>query len=263
MNTPVKFFFAKSILIFSIVFGVSYRSFCQKPDSLKNNIDINGSVSITNNGFGYIPSLALGSSAAIAKVTVDKNKLSFYGEFRYALEEGRPWALAVISSYKIINTKKEQISIGIHFPAISFRKVTGIFNGSPKEILSAKPGIDPEFRANFQLSDKLSIGGDYTYFRWVDNTAPQSGHLMFLRSHIANINIPANLHFVVEPSMYYLRVDKTDGFYALLNIVLSKDKFPFTLSSMMYKAIETDVAGKPSSANISLNYLFRTRYIKK
>jgi len=266
MAMKMKFFihfrFARSILIILILFGGAYRSYSQNQDSLKKIIAVNGSVSITNNGFGYIPSFALNKPAAIAKVTADEANLSFYGEFRYALE-GRPWALALISRYKLINTSKEQISVGIQFPSIIFRNVSGIFSGSPKQILSAKPGIAPEFRTNFQLSDHFSIGGDYTYFRWVDNTAPQTGHLMFLRAHITNIKISDDLNFSVEPQVFYLRVDKTDGFYPLLNIVLAKDKFPITLSSMIYNAIDSNIGGKYSNWNVSVNYLFSSSYSKK
>jgi hypothetical protein len=208
----VKFRLTKPVLIILILLTAFHKSFCQNPDSLKKTIDVNGSVSITNNGFGYIPSFALNKPAAIAKVTADEANLSFYGEFRYALE-GRPWAVAFITRYKLINTSQEQISVGIQFPSIIFRNVAGVFNGSPKQILSAKPGVAPEFRTNFQLSDHFSIGADYTYFRWVDNTAPQTGHLMFLRTHITNIKVTNNLKFSVEPQVFYLRVDKTDGFY--------------------------------------------------
>jgi hypothetical protein len=261
-KTLIVILFAKSILIFLILFGVPHKSFCQNQDSLKKNIVVNGSVSITNNGFGYIPSFALNKPAAIAKVTIDERNLSFYGEFRYALE-GRPWALAIISRYKLVNTTKEQISVGFQFPSIIFRKTKVVLNGSPKSLLSAKPGIAPEFRANFQLSSQFSIGADYTYFRWLDNTAPQNGHLMFLRSRIANMKVSSNLKFSVEPQIFYLKVDKTEGFYPLLNIVLSKDRFPITISSMMYRAIDSNIGGKYSNWNISLNYLFRSSYLKK
>ena len=212
MKNLIEFYFVKSFLIFLILFVGCYKSFCQNQDSLKKSIAVNGTVSITNNGFGYIPSFALGEPAAIAKVLVDERKLSFYGEFRYALK-GRPWALAIISRYKLINTDKEQISVGIQFPSFIFRNMTGIFNGSRKEILSTKPGIAPEFRTSFQLTKKISIGADYTYFRWVDNTAPQNGHLMFLLARIANIKVSNDMQVSFEPQIFYLRIDKTDGFY--------------------------------------------------
>jgi hypothetical protein len=65
-----------------------------------------------------------------------------------------------------------------------------------------------------------------------------------------------------NPQVFYLKSGDKDGFYAAANLTLAKKNFPFSLSSMMNKALKTEIAGKDFNWNLSLGYTFGSSYTR-
>ncbi|MCU0339256.1 MAG: hypothetical protein MUE30_05180, partial [Spirosomaceae bacterium] len=79
------------------------QSFSQTTDSTAQIINFKSTTSITNNGFSFIPAFSLGRPAAIFNLNINGGKrFSFEPEFRFALEDGRPWSFIFIWRYKLI-----------------------------------------------------------------------------------------------------------------------------------------------------------------
>lgn len=252
----------KTIAIVSSFLLVSYNSFSQEEDSLKNTLSINGMISVTNNGFSFIPAFTLDKPAALAFISIEKKRLSFNTEARYALD-GRPWALAFIPRYKLIDTKKQQISIGVQFPSISFARIPVVKDGVQQETIQAQQSITPEINANLSISNHVGIGTSYLYNRGLGNTLPKNGHFLGLWGNVANIKVLKTLQLSFNSQVFYLYLDHTHGYYTAWSFVLSKDKCPITLSSMMYKTINSNIGGKDANWNLSINYVFGRKYVKK
>jgi hypothetical protein len=63
--------------------------------------------------------------------------------------------------------------------------------------------------------------------------------------------------------VYYLKMDDNDGYYATSTVTLAKKNFPFSISSILNKAIETNIPlGKDFTWNLSLVYTFNKSYVE-
>ncbi len=111
---------AYRVILFLFLSIFTLSAFAQKGDS---TLFFRSSLSVTHNGFSFIPSFSLGKPAAILDVAVGNKRLSFEPQFRFALE-GKPWSFIFIYRYKFIDRDKFQFTFGGHIPAIVFRTET-------------------------------------------------------------------------------------------------------------------------------------------
>jgi hypothetical protein len=238
----------KALLLF-ISLNLAYHTFSQSRDSTKHVLNFTGSASVTNNGFSFIPSFSLGKPAAIFNFNVNGGKrLSFEPEFRFALE---------------VNAEKFKLTIGTHLPALNFKTVPVVKNGAAQDLIQVQrffPVI--ELVPNFLISKNVSIGAFYLYGHSPEIDATKNTHFVSLRAIFSNIKLTEQLFCRFNPQVFYLKSDTKDGFYAAANLTLAKKKFPFTISTMLNKALETEIAGKDFNWNISLNYTFGSTYVR-
>lgn len=252
----MKLLFKTSLII--LLFFSTKNIFAQKKDS---TLSIKGELSVTNNGFSFIPAFTLDKPAGISVVTVSKNKLSFQSQIRYSLE-GRPWAIAFISRYKIISTPKAEVTAGVYFPGISFFESKVIQNGAEKNLLQSQQSVSPELNASFPISKHLMLGTTYLYNRSMGGVPPLNGHYGGVWASLFDLKISKTLRFAIDSQLFYLNLDGADGTYTSWNFTLSKKNFPISLSSMMFKTIKSNIGGKDANWNLSLNYRFGGVYRK-
>ena len=90
----------------------------------------------------------------------------------------------------------------------------------------------------------------------LDNTAKTSNFLTF-NTVLSNIKLTKNYYLKIIPQVYYLKMDKNDGYYATSTFTLSNKNSPFSLSSIINKVIKTEILGsKNFNWNLSLIYSF-------
>ena len=90
----------------------------------------------------------------------------------------------------------------------------------------------------------------------LDNTAKTSNFLTF-NTVLSNIKLTKNYYLKIIPQVYYLKMDKDDGYYATSSFTLSNKNYPFSLSSIINKVIKTEISGSKSfNWNLSLIYSF-------
>ena len=117
---------------------------------------------------------------------------------------------------------------------------------------------------SYKISDKVSIGIYYLRGQGFDEGIKQSNFLV-LNSSFANLFISEKFYFNISPQVYYLTLDKDQGYYAVAFITLAKKDFPISISSILNKAIDTQIAPEDDFIwNVSLNYSFGgTKKVRK
>ncbi len=253
----------KALLLF-ISLNLAYHTFAQSRDSTKHVLNFTGAASVTNNGFSFIPSFSLGKPAAIFNFNVNGGKrLSFEPEFRFALEDAKPWSFIFIWRYKLVNAEKFKLTIGTHLPALNFKTVPVVKNGAAQNLIQVQRFFPVlELAPNYLISKNVSIGAFYLYGHSPEIDATKNTHFVSLRANFSNIKLTEQLFCRFNPQVFYLKSDAKDGFYAAANLTLAKKNFPFALSTMLNKALETEIAGKDFNWNISLNYTFGSTYVR-
>lgn len=255
--------FFKVLLLWVLVHSMSFM-FAQKLDSMATQQAVgrfSTGASVTNNGVSLIPSFSLGKPAAIFDLSLGKKRLSFEPQFRFALS-GKPWSFLFWWRYKLLKANKFTFNVGAH-PAIVFRERTyNTLNGEPVTVTIEQQNIAAEFVPTYELSKNVSVGAYYLVSHGFDKGGTRSINFFALRSNFSRISLSKQLYFSIIPQVYYLRMDGKGGFYVNSTVVLGKNKFPLTVSSILSKTIQTDLTGaKDFIWNISLNYSFNKNYI--
>jgi hypothetical protein len=252
-----------TLLVFMLFFCTHF-AFSQesKIDSTKQVINFGSAVSVTNNGFSFIPTFTLGKPATIINLAVGGKRFSFEPELRYSLE-GKPWSFIFIWRYKLLNTNKFLFTVGSHLPALNFRTVPVVANGVTGDLIMTQRFLPFELTPTFLLSKNVSISMFYLYALGLQKNQTRHTNFLSLRSNITNIKISNQLYMRFNPQVYYLQMDNNDGFYFASSLALAKRNFPLSIASTMNKAISSDIIAKDFDWNISLIYSFNGRFIRQ
>jgi hypothetical protein len=245
------------LLLLSISHIVVSQSAGNTQPALKH---FGGAVTVTNNGISFIPSFNLGKPAAIFDLTMGGKKLSFEPQFRFALE-GKPWSILFWWRYKLLTTDKFQISLGAH-PALSFRNNTFIVDGVSKEYITVNRYLAGEFAPNYSISKNISVGIYYLYSYCLDVYAARNTNFVSGRINFSYIRLSKQYFLKFNPQAYYLKMDDNDGYYFSTSLTLARKNFPLTASSIINKAIKTEIQSKDFLWNVSLIYSFSNKYVK-
>ncbi len=247
-------------LLVVIFIALTNFSFAQYVDSTKLTGHFGGAVSLTTNGISTIPSFTLGKPAIIFDMTVGRKKISFEPQFRFSLE-GKPWSFLFWWRYKLITSKKVQVNIGAH-PALNFRTTTVPSNGISKDVIVARRYLAGELSPNMLLTNNISVGAYYLYSHGFEKDVARHTHFLGLKSSFSNIRLTGEYFMRFTPQLFYLKTDKPDGFYFNSTLSFAKKNFPFSLSTIINKAIRTDIAGKSLLWNATLIYTFNKEYVE-
>jgi hypothetical protein len=254
-------FLIKGMVIITVLFIKPFLSLSQTAENTPSLSHFNGAISVTNNGISFIPTFTLGKPAAIFDLSMGK-RLSFDPQFRFALE-GKPWSFLFWWRYKLITGGKFRLNIGAH-PALSFKTLTITNNGVPQEITKATRYVATEIVPNYLVAKDITIGAYYLYSHGIEKDAVGNTNFLTLNASFSHISIPWNFFLRLNPQIYYLRMDKNDGFYYTASLTLAKKDCPISISGMFNKIIKTNItASKDFVWNVSLIYSFNNNYVKK
>lgn len=253
----------KTVTLILTFLHLSFCAFSQEKDSTKRILNFRGTASITNNGFSFIPSFSLGKPATIVTLSAGGKRFSFEPEFRYSLE-GKPWSFIFIWRYKLIKADKFQFTVGTHLPALNFRTISVVKDSIAQDIIQSQRFFPVlELSPNFMISKSVSVGMFYLYGRGAKEVAAKNTHFLSLRCNFSNIPIVKQWYFRFSPQVFYLAQDAKDGFYVASGLTLARRNFPLSISSLMNKPIQTDIAGKKIDWNISLVYSFDKKFVRQ
>ncbi len=252
---------SSKILILSFFFmGIASFTMAQKADSIKHINFFSGSAGVTNNGISLIPTFSLNKPAALFKMSLGKNKLSFDPEFNFSLA-GRPWYFLFWVRYKLITTDKFRMNIGTHL-GLNFKHTEVLINSKPTEVTIADRYAVVELAPNYFLTKHISIGIYYLNSHGLDVGTVGTTNFLTLNANFSNIKLSDKFFMKFTPQFYYLKMDENDGFYVTSAFTLAKKHFPLSLSSAMNKVIQTSiVASKDFVWNVTLTYSFNNQYV--
>ncbi|MDX2249317.1 MAG: hypothetical protein SF052_21185 [Bacteroidia bacterium] len=239
-----------------------FLSYTQTTDSTQTQATshFSGVITATNNGISLLPNFMLGKPAALFDLSIGKKRLSFDPMLRFAMD-GKPWVFVFWGRYKLVTNKKFTMSVGAH-PAFVFRTVADTTNGNIKTYFTAQRYFAAETTPTYFFNKKLGVGIHYLYGHGLTKDLSQNTHFVGLKSIMSDLHLTKQFSLTFIPQFYYLRIDAQEGLYANATVILAKKNFPFSISSIANKAINTEIAGKDFVWNVGLNYNFNNQYIE-
>lgn len=249
----------KTLITLLLAALLSFSGHAQRKDS---TLFFRSSLSVTQNGFSFIPSFSLGKPAVIFEPSVGNKRLSFEPQFRFAME-GKPWSFIFIYRYKIINQDKFQVTLGGHIPAIIFGNDTMIKNGVSKDVIIARRFIAGEIMPNYQLTKNINIGLMYLQGHGFQNDATQNTWFLGLRSNFSNIQLTEQLFARFVPMVFFLKTDADAGYYVTYTFTLAAKNFPVSIQHILNRAVEAEIPAKKFDWNVSLVYSFDKQYVRR
>ncbi|MBK7939465.1 MAG: hypothetical protein IPJ82_21340 [Lewinellaceae bacterium] len=262
MNVP-KSLIKKGLLFFTFLHLAQF-CFSQEADSTKRVINFKGAVSITNNGFSLVPTFSLGKPAVVTIFSISgKGRLSFEPEIRYSMEF-KPWSMVFIWRYKLVRKEKFQLALGTHLPALNFITGPVIKNGVQQDAIQARRFFPVmELIPNYVINKNINLGIYYLYSIGLEKELTKDNHFVSLRVGFNDIPFIKRCYLRFNPKFYYLKLDERDGFYVAGSLTLAHRDCPFSLSTLMNKAIDSNILAKDFDWNVSLNYTFGRDYVRK
>ncbi|SNR45890.1 hypothetical protein SAMN04488009_1895 [Maribacter sedimenticola] len=216
--------------------------------------DFRGTASITHNGVSLVPSFSLGDPALLFDLKFRKDKLSFEPDMRFSLD-AKPWTMLFWFRYKAIEKNKFSLRIGAH-PAVNFRTVSVIRNGTTEELLESRRYLGGEIVPRYQITNKIGVGMYYLYGRGFDAGVKQTNFLV-LNTSFNQIQISEQLVINFTPQVYYLTSDKLTGYYTSAFLTLAKKNCPFSLTGVVNKGLRTQILPDDDFTwSVLLNYSF-------
>ena len=254
----------KKLLLIIPLFFVAHLSYALDADSLKGVYHFKGNVSLTNNGFSFIPTFSLGKPATVANLSIGGDRFSFDPQFRFDLAGLKPWSFIFIWRYKVVETNKFQLKAGMHLPAYSFREQSFEVEGGAETRLIPYRVMAAELLPTYAISGHVSIGAYYIHGFALEEFDPTK-HIDFLsfRAYVSELRLSKQLYLNWNPEVYYLNMFGVDGFYAAHTLSVGHQKWPLSLSTTMNVKINSDVDSKDFDWNISLVYSFSHEFTKK
>ena len=256
--------FLRGLLLFCSLSFFSYHASAQDPESAEKAYHFNGDVSVTNNGFSFIPLFSLGKPASVVNLSAGGDRFSFEPQFRFDLAGLKPWSFIFIWRYKLIQKEHFQMKVGMHLPAYSFREVSSQIDGETQIRLVPFRVMATELLPTYTISGHISIGAYYLHGFAVekfDNTK----HIDFLslRAHFSQLHLTQQLYLNWNPEIYYLNLYGEDGIFTAQSLSLGHQKLPLSISTTMNIKIKSAFEAKDFDWNISLVYSFRNELMKK
>ena len=232
---------------------------CQQSDSIKPTSHFSGVITVTNNGISLIPSFSLGKPAVLFDLSVGKGKWSFDPMLRFGIN-GKPWAFIFWWRYKLVTTPKFKMSVGAH-PSFVFRDVSVTQNGITKNYLNTQRFFAWEATPTYFVHNKIGLGMHYLGSHGLTKDIVQYTHFIAFRTFFNHIPLSHQFDVTFIPQAFYLKMDKLEGKYVNATVILAKKNLPVTFSTIVSKAINTEIAGKDFIWSLALNYNFNKTYV--
>lgn len=262
-DQKLKKFGRKAALFFTLL-HFAFSVFSQEKDSTKHALNFRGTVSATNNGFSLVPTFSLGEPAVATFLNISGNRrLSFEPEFRYSMKF-KPWSLIFIWRYKMVRKERFQLALGTHLPALNFVSGKATLGGVEQDVTRVRrffPVV--EVMPTYKFSKNFNMGIFYLFSVGLEKELTKHNHFVSLQPNFNHIPLSKRYYLRFNPQFYYLKLDESDGIYVAGALTLARQDFPFSISGMMNKAIDSDIPAKGFDWNVSLNYTFGRNYTEK
>ena len=242
------------VLLFSL-----YFIDCKAQDESNKSTYFGGSFGLTNNGIALLPTFSLNKPAGFLMLNVG-NRFTFEPEFHFSLE-GKPWTILLWGRYKLLQGEKFKLNVGAH-PGLLFQPQMLSINGAPpSEVITTERYLAGELVPNYFFTPNTSIGLYYLNGNGFAESSSKRMHFLTLNANFRKINLSENYYLRFNPQIYYLNMDKTEGFFTSSIIALARNDFPVAIQMLTNKSFKTDFPDTSDwMFSFSLIYSFGKNY---
>lgn len=229
-------------------------------DSTNKPIVLDGNIGVTNNGISIIPTFSLKQPAFNFTASFSKgNRFSIDPDVRLTFD-GRKGSAMLWFRYKMVKGKKFNFRIGAH-PAFNLALKTITEGNKTWTITQARRFVATELAPSYTFNNHFSIGAYYLHGNGLQKDGPISTHFVNFISTLSGMKLGTNHNLSFSPQIYYLQIDREDGFYLTGNVILSNKKLPFSFMYLYNKEIRTNITGsKKLDWNLTLMYHFNRSF---
>lgn len=168
-----------------------------------------------------------------------------------------------IYRYKAIVKPKFQLSFGGHLPGLNFITRPVTINGIEDNLSVMRRFLAAEIIPTYKISNNISVGLYYLRGHAFQNHGPQNTNFLSLQGTFTKIKLVGKTYFSFNPQVFYLKVDADVGYYVNATTTVGVRDFPITISSIINKAIESEIPSNDFDWNVSLIYTFNKNFIIK
>jgi len=238
---------------------ISLLTYAQK-DTLPSQFHFSGNVGITNNGISIIPTFTLNAPAFNTTLSFSKGgKFSIDPDLRFTFDARKGGALLWFR-YKLVNGSKFKLNIGAH-PAYNFALRTISENGKNWQITQARRFLAAEIAPSYLVNKHFTFGFYYLTGHGFQKDGPVSTNYVTFNTSFVNLPIGGNFAVNLFPQVYYLKIDKEDGYYLSGGAGVVNKNSPFSIIGFFNKEIQSNITGSKSLIwNLTLSYKFANKY---
>ncbi len=251
----------KRIFYVGLLITLTRTIHAQTGDSTRMTSFFTGVITATNNGVSLIPSFTLGKPALLFDLSMGRGRWSFDPMLRFGMN-GKPWAFIFWGRYKVFNHAKFKMSVGAH-PSFVFRDVdvTGT-SGVEAHYLIAQRYFAWEVTPVYYPHPQIGLGFNYLGAVGLTRDLVQNTTFLALRIIMPHIALSSKTYLSFVPQAFYLKMEDLDGTYGSAAIGLAQSPWPFSISTILSKKINSRLAGKDFIWNIQFNFHLNNKYYR-
>ena len=260
----VRKIFTTSLKLFTLLLGIAIPDVlsAQYDDEIINSKPNNftWAVTLQTKGISTIPNLTLGKPAAVFDLKIGR-KLTFEPQFRFALT-GKPWATVFWWRYSPAISDKLNLTLHTNY-SFSYKTITVESSGGSQDILRTTRYLVFAIEPYYLVSKHINIGTYISYNHGIEKFIIRNTYMFSFRTGLSGIPITKNIAARVNPEIYYMKMDNTDGVFINARMLISKKNFPVSVSGLINKPIESNIPSDYDFLwNVGLSYTFNRKYIE-
>jgi hypothetical protein len=109
------------------------------------------------------------------------------------------------------------------------------------------------------VNKHLTLGIYYLYSHGFTEGSTNNTHFLTLNAGISNVLVAKDTYLRFNPQVYMLKMDDKSGYYFTETLILSNTNSPFSVSSVVNKKLNSEIAGDDFLWNVSLIYSFNKK----
>ncbi len=219
-------------------------------------VQFSGTINMNTNGISPVPAFSLDKPSIIGTFSLERKRINFNPEIAFSTT-GQPWFINPRITYKAIDRKKFDFSIGTIY-SLSYSYPEELINNN----LEARTKIEHyallQSTSAYALSENFSVSLA-TYHGFGLSTAPiKRGNFFVFGGNIDRVQLGKHLYYSIFSQLTYINLDsETDGIFASSTFGVGHKNWPLILSTQLSQPLVTNIAPEPSFKwNVGLTYNF-------
>jgi len=254
-----------SLKVISLLFqfSISQNLLAQNEDSSAPKINnFTAAVTIQSKGISTIPNLTLGKPAIIFDLKLGR-KLTFEPQFRFSLEDGKPWAMVFWWRYYQTIGNKFRVTYHTNY-SLAYKPINSYTStGVAQDIIRTTRYLVGALEHNYYINKQIGVGMYLFYNRGIESYITRNTYLVSFRPTFSNIPISKNVAATITPEIYYLKMDDKSGVYFNSRFLIIKKNYPLAISGLINKPLKSAIPSEYDFLwNVGLCYTFNKKYIE-